>query len=421
MAASSRRLGPHATLPLTASKYALALSWDRSGKPIDVDLQCVVVDNKGSVIDAVYYNNMKALKCLTHSGDERTGDASGYDEVVWVNLTRMPQTVAMLVFVVAAHTGGFLRDVRNGMLHVLEERKDNEVACFAMEQSAAQVDVVASLCRSGNVGWTLTVIDEPAQRGQHFMDILEPTIGNIVRKVIPGAPRRMKVAFAMEKGAVVDLPETQGLGIITAGLGWDVVGRGIDLDVSAVLFDRSARIVETVFFGNLKGSGLEHSGDNLTGAGGGDDEQIKCNLQMVPSNVQQIFFTVHVYTKGTTFQKVQNAYCRIFDDSSEMARYELREAGQESGLLIARFFREPGDQRWGFQALGSFSRGSMWKDSTRDMVNIFHQPPRALQIRGQSSMSIGGFADTTGHGRHGHHASAPFQQPLSSPECCVLQ
>jgi len=418
MAASSRRLGPHATLPFTASKYALAVSWDRAGKPVDIDLQCVVVDNRGSIIDAVYYNNMKALKCITHSGDERTGDASGYDEVIWVALTKVPETVAMLVFVVAAHTGGFLHDVRNGMLHVLEDRKDNELACFAMEQSSAQVDVVASLCRSGGGGWTLTVIDEPAQSGQHFMDILEPTIGNVIRKVIPGAPRRMKVAFAMEKGSVVDLPATQGLGMITAGLGWDVVGKGIDLDVSAVLFDSNAQVVETVFFGNLEGSGLEHSGDNLTGEGDGDDEQIKCNLQIVPSNVQQIFFTVHCYTRGQTFQRVQNAYCRIFDDSSDLARYELKEAGQESGLVIARLFREPGDQRWGFQALGSFSRGSMAKDSIPDMVHIFHTAPRALQVRGQSTMALGGFADPTDQG---HYEATPLPRQGAEPACCVLQ
>merc|ERR1719337_307945 len=119
------------------------------------------------------------------------------------------------------------------MIHILEERKDNEVACIAMERSQAEVDVVATLVRSGSGAWTLHAVDEPAQSGQHFMDVLEPTIGNLIRAVIPGAPRRQKVAFAMEKGAVFDLPETGQLSRITAALGWDLIGKGVDLDVSA--------------------------------------------------------------------------------------------------------------------------------------------------------------------------------------------
>merc|ERR1712050_12164 len=114
--------------------------------------------------------------------------------------------------------------------------------------------------------------------------------------------------------------------------------------------------VDTVYFGKLRGSGLTHSGDNLTGAGEGDDEQIQCQLDAVPATVQQIFIVVHIYTKGVTFEKVRNAYCRIFDSSgNELARYLLREAGRESGLLMARLFREE-ERRWGFQAIGTFTR-----------------------------------------------------------------
>lgn len=355
-----------------------------------MDLQAVVVDGRGSIIDAVYYNNMKALRCMTHSGDEQTGDRAGLDEVIWMTLSKMPDHVKMLVFVIAAHTGGNLRDVRNGMIHVLEERQDNEVARFAMEQSQAQVDVVATIVRSDGGSWTLNVIEEPAQGGQHFIDVLEPTIGNLIRRAIPGAPKRQKVAFAMEKGAVFDLPATQQMSALTAGLGWDVLGQGVDLDVSAVLFDGGGAVADTVFFGKLASSGLRHSGDNLTGAGDGDDEQIQCSLDQIPAHVSQVFFVVNIYTKGVTFQKVVNAYCRIVDTSGvELARYELKEGGRESGLIIARLFREAAG-RWGFQALGSFSRGTMWKDAVPDMAAIFHKAPRELQLRGASTLSLDG-------------------------------
>ncbi|CAK0797927.1 unnamed protein product [Prorocentrum cordatum] len=266
-------LGPQESLPLRCGKLGVAISWDHGGRSsIDVDLQAVVVNNAGTIINAVYFNNMKALKCITHSGDERTGEKEGFDETIWVGLSKLPADVKMLVFVVAAHSGGHLRDVRNGMIHVLEERKDAEVARIAMERSEAEVDVVATLVRAASGAWTFHAVDEPARGGQHFMDVLEPTIGNLIRAVIPAAPKRQKVAFAMEKGAVLDLPETAQLSAITAGLGWDVVGRGVDLDVSGVLLDERAELVDTIFFGKLAGSGLRHSGDNLTGEGSGDDE-----------------------------------------------------------------------------------------------------------------------------------------------------
>merc|ERR1712232_177729 len=184
------------------------------------------------------------------------------------------------------------------------------------ERSEEEVDVVAAMVRANDGSWYLHVIEEPAQDGQHFMDVLEPTIGNLIRKHIPGAPKRQKVAFAMEKGAVFDLPQSSTMQKVTAGLGWDVSGKGVDLDVSAVLFNSSASVVDTIFFGKLQGSGLQHSGDNLTGAGDGDDEQIAINLTQVPQHVTQIMITVHIYTKHVTFARVQNAYCRIFDDSN---------------------------------------------------------------------------------------------------------
>mmetsp|Transcript_118296 Transcript_118296/g.334294 ORF Transcript_118296/g.334294 Transcript_118296/m.334294 type:complete len:408 (-) Transcript_118296:36-1259(-) len=385
--ATGRTLTINDELPLPANRYAVAISWDHGGVPVDVDLQAVVVDNRGCIIDAVYYNNMKALRCMTHSGDEQTGEKSGLDEVIWLTLAKMPENVQMVIFVVAAHSGGHLRDVRNGFIHVLEERLGNEVARFRMEESIEEVDVVAAMVRSHGAGtnaapWSLLVIDEPAQDGQHFMDVLEPSIGNLVRRFIPGAPKRQKVAFAMEKAAVLDLPATTDFRCITAGLGWDVAGRGVDLDVSAVLFNGSCKVEGIVFFGNLQGFGLTHSGDNLTGEGEGDDEQIRCHLNQIPATVQQIFFIVNIYTRHCSFKQVKNAYCRILDDAqNELARYQLQEGLDKTGLVIARLFRESGE-RWGFQALGRFAMGKRARDCVPEMAAIFRKSPREVQLRG---------------------------------------
>merc|ERR1712039_874435 len=100
-----------------------------------------------------------------------------------------------------------------------------------------------------------------------------------------------------------------------------------------------------------------------------------------------IFFVVNIYTKGVSFEKVANPYCRIVDNSNnELARYELKEAGSQSGLIIARLFRAESGVRWGFQAIGTFCRGQTWKDSLIDIAPIFHKTAQELQLRGASTM-----------------------------------
>jgi len=208
------------------------------------------------------------------------------------------------------------------------------VAQYELERSAAHVDVVAAMFRvDGAARWSLRIIDTPAQTGQHFMDIL-PLISDTIRIFIPGAPTKQKVAFAMEKGGVLDLP--QDLAQITVGLGWDVDDGECDLDVSAVLLDASGTDIEAVFFGRTESEehGITHTGDNLTGDGAGDDEQIIVALNRIGEKVSQVFFVVNIYSPQRTFMQVANPYVRVVDDANgaELCMYALKDAGRRMGL-----------------------------------------------------------------------------------------
>merc|ERR1719291_71174 len=192
----------------------------------------------------------------------------------------------------------------------------------------------------------------------------------------------------MEKGEVFDFPETAKVGKVFAGLGWDVTdGAEVDIDVSAICLSQEGQELGAVFFGNTEDFGLEHSGDNVTGEGDGDDEVISADLDKIPAKVDQIFFVVNVYTKGKTFDQISNAYCRIYDSTgSELARYLLREGRNEKGLIISRLFREPGS-RWGFQALGQFCRGTMWKDAVPEVRALVAKSAREFQAHRADSMA----------------------------------
>jgi len=358
------------------------LSWDADGgSKVDLDLQAIAFDANGRLLDAVYYNNLKALgKGLVHSGDEQTGEKMGVDEAAWANL-RVLQAKSKLVLFVIAASRGHLCDAVNGKFQVFQDSFANEVAQFRLENSDEEVDLVGALMHSEGDEWFFRLIDVPAQDGQHFIDILEPTIGNFVRQVIPNAPRRIKAAFAMEKGAVVDLPKSADMKQIVAGLGWDTDEGDVDLDVSVVLLDQGGAHVDTVFFGNLEYTGIQHSGDNLTGEGSGDDETITLELDRVPSNIQQAIFVINIYTNGQTFADVANPYCRVISThDDEFCRYQLSEAGSEQGLVVARLFRDAGGRRWSFQAAGVPCRGRTWKDSMESVMQLSHMTPRNLQL-----------------------------------------
>merc|ERR1712178_358370 len=143
----------------------------------------------------------------------------------------------------------------------------------------------------------------------------------------------------MEKGEVLDFGSS--LREVTLGLGWDVDQGEVDLDASAIVFDHSGQVLESIFFGNLKSAGehsqhgaVEHKGDNLTGEGDGDDEQITVRLDALGASVMEVFFCIHIYTKGRdgrpkTFRDVANPYCRVVDSvrGDELCRFMLREAG----------------------------------------------------------------------------------------------
>nr|WP_237693483.1 TerD family protein [Streptomyces sp. SID2888] len=169
----------------------------------------------------------------------------------------------------------------------------------------------------------------------------------------------------MSKGGNVSLSkEAPGLSKVTVGLGWAVrttTGADYDLDASALLCDASGRVVSDqhfVFFNNLRSpdGSVEHSGDNLTGGGHGDDEQVQVELGLVPAQVTKIVFPVSIYEaeqRGQSFGQVRDAFIRVVNaaDDREIARYDLTEdASSETAMVFGELYRH-GDE-WKFRAIG---------------------------------------------------------------------
>nr|WP_218885429.1 TerD family protein [Kineococcus aurantiacus] len=184
----------------------------------------------------------------------------------------------------------------------------------------------------------------------------------------------------MTKGQKLSLSKTGGgeLTRVFMGLGWDAVAKGlfrkrsvdIDLDASCLLFDARGKLVDEVWFQQLrsKDGSVTHSGDNLTGEGEGDDEVIFVDLPAVPANVATLVFTVSSFT-GQDFSQVRNAVCRVVDAAQpqqvELARYELSDSGPHTAQIMAKLTRE--GSGWAVTAIGAPANGRHLRD-LRDAV-----------------------------------------------------
>ncbi|MCI8430582.1 MAG: TerD family protein [Lachnospiraceae bacterium] len=177
----------------------------------------------------------------------------------------------------------------------------------------------------------------------------------------------------LKKGQKVSLTkDNPGLKKVVVGLGWDVnafdTGGDFDLDAAAFLLTDSGRVKDSgdfVFYGNLKhtSGSVQHMGDNLTGAGDGDDEQIKVDLSMVPGEVMKIAFTATIYeaeARRQNFGQVNNAFIRIYNEETgeEMLRYDL---GEDFSIETAVVFGElyKNGNEWKFNAIGSGYQGGL--------------------------------------------------------------
>ena len=188
----------------------------------------------------------------------------------------------------------------------------------------------------------------------------------------------------LEKGQKISLDKEAGskLTRITMGLGWDalkskgIFGFGgsapdIDLDASCILFDSQGNVTDSVWFRQLhsRDGSVIHTGDNRTGDGDGDDEQILVDLERVPDKVKSLVFTVNSFT-GQNFSQIENASCRILNsvNGKEIACFNLTGLGSHNAQIMAKIYRH-GDE-WKMHAIGEIANGRTF-DELLPKIKLF--------------------------------------------------
>lgn len=191
------------------------------------------------------------------------------------------------------------------------------------------------------------------------------------------------MAVSLSKGGNVSLSkEAPGLKHVVVGLGWDprvTDGQEFDLDVSVFLCGEDGKVrsdADFVFYNNKAGGdgSVEHQGDNKTGEGDGDDEQVKIDLSSVPADVKKLAFAVTIHdadTRKQNFGMVSNAFMRVVngEGDKELARYDLSEDySVETAMIFGEVYRH-GDE-WKFKAIGQGFGGGLQPLASAFGVNV---------------------------------------------------
>jgi stress response protein SCP2 len=350
-----------------------------------VDLAALLVTASGKVRsddDFVFYNQPNG-----------PGVQLQPPSTLQLNLPAVPAEIDKIVLTASLDGSGPATFGSAGQLSVsVTDGGGNELASFAptglgpekalllvevyRRQGAWKVRAVGQGYSSGLAGiatdFGITVDDTPAPAAPPAPPVQQappppPPVAPPVQQApaAPPAPRGMvnldKGRVSLSKGQSVSLVKTGSAPLtrVRMGLGWDTgQNENIDLDASCILYDDRKKDVDKVWFMSKKGDkgAVQHQGDNLTGAGEGDDEVINVDLSKLSPKVQSLVFVVNSFS-GQKFTDVRNAFCRLVDDNSnqELVRFDLSDSKPQTGLVMCKLQRDGAS--WVMTAIGEFQDG----------------------------------------------------------------
>eukprot|EP00639_Heterosigma_akashiwo_P032528 CAMPEP_0194715274 /NCGR_PEP_ID=MMETSP0296-20130528/6989_1 /TAXON_ID=39354 /ORGANISM="Heterosigma akashiwo, Strain CCMP2393" /LENGTH=366 /DNA_ID=CAMNT_0039615007 /DNA_START=98 /DNA_END=1195 /DNA_ORIENTATION=- len=356
--------------PISSKIVEFGLSWDfvDGMEPVDLDAQAVLFDQTGKVVDCAFYNQLSACNgSVIHSGDNRTGEGDGDDETVTINFESLPQHVKVIAIVVTAYAGGTFQAVETAEAELREVQEGGGaktvVGDISIGCKGQHTALIFSLLVRGAGGWRCLEVGGLAH-GRHFQDCIGPlrdaVDSHLEPDLIGERVLSMERTFEMHKGDTATVPVA--VDRVRLGLGWETPNTDLDLDASCLMLQEDCRAQEewVVSFKRLQLPGVKHSGDNLTGQGAGDDEEITVAFPEVPPNIHHLAFVVNIYTEGRSFAEVFDSYIRMVGPNGHvLARYPLDGKIQSRGLFFAAFSRGGGGgpEGWVFRAVGAPLRG----------------------------------------------------------------
>jgi stress response protein SCP2 len=387
---------PGSNIPLSAARVAVDVA-----APVRLDVSGLLLTADGKVRsddDFIFYNQPAGPGVTYRSGGGTAPDA------IIVDTTALPPGIERIVVTASPDAAGQTFQGIEPTATLRNADDDSVLATFTPPQLGTETALVVVEIYLRNGQWKARAVGQGYADGlagiatDFGVSVEEPAAAPAPAPAQPAVPPRPAVQPAvapptaappappaapgtgkinLDKGRV-SLQKNQTVSLVKGGrpllsqvkmgLGWEPAyrGRDIDLDASVIAYGPQRNHIDSCYFGKLTivGGAIRHSGDNLTGEGGGDDEVITVDLGRLPQEVTGLVFTVNSFS-GQKFTEVAKAYCRLMDAATgeELVRFDLTNAEPQTGVLMAKLIRQFSGE-WDMTAMGDFVKAR----TVRNMV-----------------------------------------------------
>ena len=367
---------PGQWFPIDVPKVRVGLGWDfLPGDVFDLDGSVTGFNECNEPIDSIYYHHLTGLNgSVKHHGDNLTGKGSGDDEVITIELNKVPSNVLSLAVTVNSYSRKSIIKAKSAFIRLVNGKTKKEMGRFVLNQT------------KDCIGLLLGLFERNRQTGGWFFRVMvDPLEGNTVKESYPSLKTLLNGYTESFNSGVVNYqprhplpnepvltPETwidMNPGLTYIGLGWDILpGNIYDLDASIVSFDRNINLLEIIYHKNLKSvdGSIVHYGDNRTGIGEGDDEVLSVNLAAVNPNVNTMAVIVNSF-KGNSMVGLRSAFIRLYDQSKLIGCHVLGQGTETTGLLLGLFRKDFANNVWLFQVMISPVPGREAQDSVQQL------------------------------------------------------
>ncbi|MEU9448495.1 TerD family protein [Streptomyces sp. NPDC048277] len=379
---------PGSNIPLPVSRVAVDVA-----APVRLDVSGLLLTGDGKVRsddDFIFYNQPNGPGVTYRSGGGTSPDA------ITVDTAAVPPGIEKIVVTASPDAAGQTFQGIEPTATIRNADDGSVLATFTPPQLGTETALVVVEIYLRGGAWKARAVGQGYANGlagiatDFGVTVEEPAApapqptAPVAAPPVPAAPPAPPAPPAPGTGKInldkgrVSLQKNQTVSLVKGGspllsqvkmgLGWEPAFRGkdIDLDASVIAYGPQRNHIDSCYFGKLSilNGAIKHSGDNLTGEGGGDDEVIVVDLGRIPPEVTGLVFTVNSFS-GQKFTEVAKAYCRLLDarTDEELARFDLTNAEAQTGVMMAKLVRQFSGE-WDMTAMGSFVKAR----TVRNMV-----------------------------------------------------
>lgn len=370
---------PGSNIPLPVSRVAVDVA-----APVRLDVSSLLLTGDGKVRsddDFIFYNQPNGPGVAYRSGGGTSPDA------ITVDTAALPPGIEKIVVTASPDAAGQTFQGIEPTATIRNADDGSVLATFTPPQLGAETALVVVEIYLRNGAWKARAVGQGYANGlagiatDFGVSVEEPAPAPVAAPTPvappvqapmappppPAAPPLGAGKINLDKGRV-SLQKNQTVSLVKGGrpllsqvkmgLGWEPAFRGkdIDLDASVIAYGPQRNHIDSCYFGKLSilNGAIKHSGDNLTGEGGGDDEVIVVDLGRIPQEVTGLVFTVNSFS-GQKFTEVAKAYCRLLDAATgeELVRFDLTNAEAQTGVMMAKLIKQFSGE-WDMTAMGDF-------------------------------------------------------------------